>query len=88
MMLDGCCDGETVAYGEKSKVKREIGKVFSHLLPLTSHLIFLMIQRQYLFDEPSVVGQSWHFVLSTEFSFRLEPVVEKTCSGLNNFQVL
>lgn len=41
---------------------------------LKSFLLFVHLQ--HLINDVSVVGQSWHLVLSAELALRFEPVVE------------
>ena len=47
---------------------------------LKSFLLFVHLQ--HLINDVSVVGQSWHLVLSAELALRFEPVVEQAPRGV------
>lgn len=53
---------------------------------LKSFLLFVHLQ--HLINDVSVVGQSWHLVLSAELALRFEPVVEQALPCHHHLEVL
>ena len=60
----------------------------SNIFRYRFHLYSLVIQFQHFFNIVTAVAQARHFVLATQLSFLLQPVMEQSLSSLNYFQTL
>ena len=60
----------------------------SNIFRYRFHLYSLVIQFQHFFNIVTTVAQARHFVLATQLSFLLQPVMEQSLSSLNYFQTL